>query len=118
MHSAMNARTTLAPPDAFACVMKAFETENFSRTSYDKDELRTTARKVNPKIHFSNTQFRKAYDLLEVKVASGADGATQLGITASTAAEYFSQQGPIFETKKTSPEAEEAARKIAERCAG
>jgi len=39
--------------------MKTFQVLGFERTMYDQDELRTSARKENPKITFSNTQFRK-----------------------------------------------------------
>lgn len=114
--SSLDTRSTMPPPDAFECVMKAFEAEGFKGTSYDKDEFRTTARRVNPKITFSNVQFRKAYDVLEVDINSGASGEAEMKVAASTVAEYFSQAGQIFETQKTSPEAQEAARTIAARC--
>ena len=118
MASSLDTRSTLPPPDAFECVMKAFEAEGFRRTSYDKDELRTAARRVNPKITFSNVQFQKAFDVLEVDVNTGASGETELNVAASTVAEYFSQVGQTFETQKTSPEAQEAAKTIAARCGG
>ena len=118
MISSLDARSTLTPPDAFECVMKAFEAEGFRRTTYDKDEFRTSARRVNPKITFSNVQFQKAYDVLEVDINSGASGETQMKVKASTVAEYFSQRGQVFETQATSADAQEAARTIASRCGG
>jgi hypothetical protein len=118
MISSLDARSTLTPPDAFECVMKAFEAEGFRRSLYDKDELRTAARRVNPKITFSNIQFRKAYDVLEVDINSGASGETEMKVKASTLAEYFSQAGQVFETQATSTDAQEAARTIASRCGG
>jgi hypothetical protein len=118
MVSSLNSRSTMPPPDAFECVMKTFEAEGFKRTSYDKDEYRTSARRVNPKITFSNTQFQKAYDVLEVDINSGASGETEMKVTASTLAEYFSQSGQVFETQRTSTDAQEAARTIATRCGG
>lgn len=105
----------LAPADAFQCVMKEFETLGYQRTSYDKDALRTTARKVNPKITFSNVQFRKTWDLLEAQAQAGAAG-TDLKVTASTAAEYFGQTGPVLNTIETSPEAKEAAATLQRTC--
>jgi hypothetical protein len=116
MATALDTRSIMAPPDAFQCVMKAFEGEDFKRTSYDKDELRTTARRQNDKIQVSNTQFRKAWDVLEVAVASGANGETELKVTASTVGEYFGQRGPVYEPRETSADAQEAARTIASRC--
>ena len=118
MASALDTRSTMAPPDAFACVMKAFETEGFNRTSYDKDELRTAARRQNDKIQASNTQFRKGWDILEVDIASGAEGQTEMNVKASTVGEYFGQRGPVYEPRETSAEAKEAARTIAARCGG
>jgi hypothetical protein len=118
MISSLDARSTLTPPDAFDCVMKAFEAEGFRRTTYDKDEFRTSARRVNPKITFSNVQFQKAYDVLEVDINSGASGETEMKVKASTVAEYFSQRGQVFETQATSTDAQEAARTIASRCGG
>jgi hypothetical protein len=118
MISTLDTRSTMTPPDAFACVMKTFEAEGFKRTSYDQDELRTSARRVNSKITFSNVQFQKAYDVLEVDINSGAAGETEMKVIASTLAEYFSQAGQVFETQQTSPDAQEAARTIAARCGG
>jgi hypothetical protein len=116
--SSLDGRSTLPPPDAFDCVMKGFEADGFKRTSYDKDELRTTARRVNPNIRVSNTQFQKAYDVLEVDIGTGANGETELNVKASTVGEYFNQAGQVYETQKTSPQAVEAARTIAARCGG
>ncbi len=105
----------LAPPDAFQCVMKEFDIMGYQRTSYDKDALLTKARKVNPKITFSNVQFRRGWDLLEVQVRAGATG-TDLKVTPSTAAEYFGQTGPILNQLETSAEAKEAAATLQRVC--
>lgn len=116
--SSLNTRSTMSPPDAFECVMKTFEAEGFKRSSYDKDEYRISARRVNTKISFSNVQFQKAYDVIEVDINSGASGETEMKLAASTMAEYFSQAGQVFETQQTSADAQEAARTIASRCGG
>jgi hypothetical protein len=106
----------LAPPDAFQCVMQVFQQLGFQRTMYDKDELRTSARKVNPKITFSNTQFRKTWDRLDVDVQTGSTG-TGINVQAATEAEYFSQNGKNFERLSPSPEVQEAAGQLQTRCA-
>lgn len=97
--------------------MKQFDTLGFQRTMYDTQELRTSAKKVNPKITFSNTQFRKAWDRLEVEVKPGTAG-TDLNVVASTVAEYFSQNGQNFNPLPTTQEAQEAARALEQRCGG
>ncbi len=113
-----SSQSQLAPPDAFKCVLAQFEAQGFTRLSYDKDALRTSAQKVNPKIHLSNVQFRKGYDRLEVLVKSGASGATELEITPSTVAEYFGQTGPAYNQLETGTEAKQAAQTIATKCGG
>jgi hypothetical protein len=105
----------LAPPDAFQCVMREFDVLGYQRTSFDKARLLTTARKVNPKITFSNVQFRKTWDRLEVQVQAGAKG-TDLKVTPSTAAEYFGQTGPVLNQLETSTEAKEAATTLQQAC--
>ena len=105
----------LAPPDAFQCVMREFDVLEYQRTSYDKQRLLTKARKVNPKITFSNVQFRRGWDFLEVQVQAGAKG-TDLKVTPSTAAEYFGQTGPVLNQLETSAEAKEAAATLQNVC--
>jgi hypothetical protein len=108
-------QSQLAPPDAFQCVMKQFEQLGFQRTMYDKDELRTSARKVNPKITFSNVQFRRTWDRLDVQVRPGATG-TDVNVTASTVAEYFSQNALNYNSLPPSDEAKAAAQTVQRAC--
>jgi hypothetical protein len=95
--------------------MKAFQALGFQRTMYDQDELRTSARKENPKITFSNTQFRKTWDRLDVNVRPGTTG-TDVDVVTVTEAEYFSQNGKNFERLTPSPEVQQAARELQTRC--
>jgi hypothetical protein len=111
------APSQLPPADAFQCVMKAFKDLGFQRTMYDEDDLRTSARKENPKITFSNTQFRKTWDRLDVEIAPGTAG-TEVEILTVTEAEYFSQSGKILEQLPPSAEVQQAARDVQARCDG
>ena len=113
----MVAPSQLPPATAFQCVMKAFKDLGFQRTMYDEDELRTSARKENPKITFSNTQFRKTWDRLDVDIHPGTAG-TELEILTVTEAEYFSQTGKILEQLPPTPEVQQAARDLQARCNG
>ena len=97
--------------------MAEFDTLGFQRTMYDIHELRTNAKKTNPNITFSNTQFRNAWDRLEVEVKPGTTG-TDLNVIASTVAEYFSQNGQNFNPLPPSPEVQEAARALEQKCSG
>jgi ABC-type glycerol-3-phosphate transport system substrate-binding protein len=106
----------LAPPDAFKCVMSGLQSLGFQRTMFDQDELRTSARKENPKITFSNTQFQKTWDRLDARVQAANTG-TAIDITAFTEAEYFSQNGKNFERLSPSDEVRQAAEELQKRCA-
>jgi hypothetical protein len=97
--------------------MKAFRDLGFQRTMYDEYELRTSAKKENPTITVSNTQFRTTWDRLDVDVQPGTSG-TELEILKVTEAEYFSQTGKILDQLPPSAEVEQAARELQARCNG
>jgi hypothetical protein len=105
----------LAPPDALKCVMDQFNQLKFQRTSYDTDEFRASARRVNPKITFSNVQFRKTWDRLDVEIRPGAKG-TDVNVTASTVAEYFSQNAQNYNSLPPSNEVKLAAETVQRAC--
>jgi hypothetical protein len=108
-------QSQLAPPEALKCVLQQFELLKFQRTSYDTDRYRASAHRVNPKITFSNVQFRKTWDRLDVEIGAGAAG-TDVRVTPSTVAEYFSQTGPTYNQLKTSEDADQAAGTIQRAC--
>jgi hypothetical protein len=116
--ASQDARSALPPPEAFECVMKAFEAEGYRRTSHDRDEFRTSARKENREIRLSNIYFQRAFDVLAVDIGSGSSGETEMKIEASTVAQFFNQRGTTEEAQKTSEAAQAAARAIASRCGG
>jgi hypothetical protein len=97
--------------------MKTFTALGFQRTMYDQGELRTSAKRENPKITFSNTQFRKTWDRLDVDVQAGANG-TDLDVVSVTEVEYFRQNGKYLEPIAPSPEVQQAARELQSRCSG
>jgi hypothetical protein len=105
----------LAPPDALKCVMDEFQKLKFQRTSYDTDAFRASARRVNPKITFSNVQFRKTWDRLDVEIRPGAKG-TDVNVTATTVAEYFSQNAQNYNALPPSDEVKEAAQAVQNAC--
>jgi hypothetical protein len=108
-------QSQLAPPDALKCVMDEFQKLKFQRISYDTDAFRTSARRVNPKITFSNVQFRKTWDRLDVEIRPGAKG-TDVNVTATTVAEYFSQNALNYNTLPPSDEVKEAAQAVQNAC--
>jgi hypothetical protein len=105
----------LAPPDALKCVIDQFQQLKFQRTSYDTDEFRASARRVNPKITFSNVQFRRTWDRLDVQIRTGAKG-TDLNVTASTVAEYFSQNAQNYNYLPPTDDVKQAAQTVQRAC--
>jgi hypothetical protein len=97
--------------------MQAFRALDFQRTMYDEGDLRTSAKKENPKITFSNTQFRKTWDRLDVEIHAESAG-TGIHIQAITEAEYFSQNGKNFQRLSPSQEVQEATHQLEARCGG
>jgi hypothetical protein len=108
-------QSPLAPPDALKCVMDQFQKLKFQRISYDTDAFRASARRVNPKITFSNVQFRKTWDRLDVEIRAGAKG-TDVNVTATTVAEYFSQNAQNYNALPPSDEVKEAAQAVQSAC--
>jgi hypothetical protein len=108
-------QSPLAPPDALKCVMDQFQKLKFQRISYDTDAFRASARRVNPKITFSNVQFRKTWDRLDVEIRAGAKG-TDVNVTATTVAEYFSQNAQNYNALPPSDEVKEAAQAVQNAC--
>ncbi len=105
----------LAPPDALKCVLDQFQKIKFQRISYDTEAFRASARRVNPKITFSDVQFRKTWDRLDVEIRAGANG-TDLNVTATTVAEYFSQNAQNYNALPPSDEVKEAAQAVQNAC--
>ncbi len=108
-------QSQLAPPDALKCVLDQFQRIKFQRISYDTDAFRASARRVNPKITFSDVQFRKTWDRLDVEIRAGAKG-TDVNVTATTVAEYFSQNAQNYTTLPPSDEVKEAAQTVQSAC--
>lgn len=112
------AGTSLAPaPDAFACVRDQLKTVGFTQSSYDTDELRVTARKLDESQRRPDVQFRRMVDRLEIDVApGGGDAVTNISVDAKTFVELTTQRGPTEEQEKTSETARAAAQTILQKC--
>jgi hypothetical protein len=108
-------QSELQPGDAFECVLQQFEQLGFARTMYDKSDFRTSAKKPNPNISYSDLQFRGAWDRLEVQAKPDPNGA-RLKITPSTFAEYYGHTGPRYSQLSTSDGATQAANAIQRAC--
>ena len=106
-------------PDAFACAREQLKAVGFSQSSYDTDELRVTARRIDPDARRSDVQFRRNVDKLEIDVAPGSAGEmSRLTVVARTFAELTTHRGPTEEEEKASEAARQAAQTIVDKCGG
>jgi hypothetical protein len=104
-------------PDAFSCLRTQLKTTGFTQTSYDSDELRLTARKIDEDARRPDTQFRRVIDKIEMDVEPGTGGnITEIIGEASTFAEYNTQRGPTEEQEKTSETARNAVKTLIDKC--
>lgn len=106
-------------PDAFACVRDQIKAVGFTQSSYDTDELRVTARKINNDVRRPDVNFRRIIDRLEVDVSPGSGGeVSRITVVARTFAELTTHRGPTEEEERPSETARTAAQAIVDQCGG
>jgi hypothetical protein len=104
-------------PDVFSCLRNQLKTTGFSQTSYDPDDMRLTARKIDEDARRPDTQFRRVIDKIEMEVEAGTNGnVSEIVGEASTFAEYSTQRGPTEEQQKTSETARNALQALIDKC--
>ncbi len=117
LSTSMTGTSPVAAPDAFACVREQLKAVGFTQSSYDAEELRVTAGKIDDKQRRPDVQFRRIVDRLEVEVAPGSGTAvTSITVDAKTFAELTTQRGPTESQEKTSETARAAAQTLLQKC--
>jgi hypothetical protein len=107
----------LPAPDVFNCLRNQLKITGFSQTSYDPNDMRLTARKIDEDARRPDTQFRRMIDKIELEVGPGSGGqVTEITGEASTFAEYSTQRGPTEEQQKTSETARNAVQTLIDKC--
>jgi hypothetical protein len=113
----ISAPSPVPAPDAFSCLRNQLKTIGFSQQSYDQDELRLTARKIDEDTRRPDTQFRRMIDRIEFDVEPGTGGnITEIIGEASTFAEYSTERGPTEEQQKASETATNAVKTLIDKC--
>ncbi len=110
------ARTSAGPDETFTCVKQQLTALGYKQSSINVDEHRINATKIDLKSRRPDTQFRRILDKLEVEVAPGADGQTDIKVVGHTFAEYTTQRGPTEVEEKASDEVKTATQQLLERC--
>ena len=117
LYSTQQVSTALQPDSVFACARAQLKSLNYSQTALDIGDHRVAAKVKDPNLTVSDVQFRGGYNAIEVKVdAGGANGQTDLKITARTYFEYFTQRGTTLEEKDASEDVKRDSHTIADAC--
>jgi hypothetical protein len=112
----LSAPTSASPQDTYDCIKRQVGALDYQRTSYDDDELRISARKIDPRARRPDVQFRRVLHKLEIDVETEPDGQSTIQVLARTFAEYSTQRGPTEVEEKASEEVVAAARQLQQRC--
>jgi hypothetical protein len=114
--TSLTASPSASPADAIACVRAQLRPIHYQQTSFDEENFRVTARKIDNSVHRADPQYRRNIDRLEVQAAPTADGKTSLTVIARTFAEFETQRGPTEEEQRASPGVKESAQAILDAC--
>jgi hypothetical protein len=112
----VSVKTSASPEDTFACVRKQLGELGYKQTSYDTDEYRVNATKLDLESRRSDVQFRRFHNKLEVDIGAEADGQTSIQVVPRTFAEYSTQRGPTEEQEKASDLVKADANTLLDRC--
>ncbi len=116
--STVTANSMRPAPDVYECVRAQLKSVGFSRTSYDQDEQRISAQKVDEHARRPDVTFRRLLDRLTIDVqpASGGTAITTLAVQATTFVERVTQRGPTEDQERASETARRAAQTLVDRC--
>lgn len=116
LYSLSAAQSTATPDVAFECVQSKLKELGYERTRYDAVERWYVARKLDPSVRVSSGTFRRAFNVLDVKVHPDASGSTALEIKAQTIHQYELQRGQTDEEQEASVLVRSDAQALARSC--
>ena len=110
------AKTVSTPDIAFTCVQAQLDSLGYARLRHDDMERWFVGRKEDPKVHMSSTTFRKAFNILDVRVHPDASGQAAIEIKAQSIHQYNLQRGLTEEEVAASAEVKADAGHLAQAC--
>ena len=116
LYSVSAAQSSATPDVAFECVQVKLKELGYERVRYDATERWYVSRKLDPSVRISSGTFRRAFNVLDVKVHPDASGATALEIKAQTIHQYELQRGQTDEEVEASVQVRADARTLAQAC--
>jgi len=110
------AQSAAAPDDAYGCVQTQLKQLGYERVRHDIVERWIVARKLDPSVRISSGTFRRAFDVLDVRVRPDASGSTAIEVKAQTFHQYELQRGQTDEEQAASRKVKEDAATLAQAC--
>ena len=109
--------STATPDLAYACVQEKLKELDYGRVRYDATERWIVSRRFDYSVKVSSGSFRRAFDLLDVRLHPDSTGATELEIQAHTYHQYELSRGQTDEEVSASNRVKADAAAVAEACA-
>lgn len=117
LYSVNSAQSTATPDVAMECTQAKLKELGYDRVRYDSIERWYVARRYDYSVKISSGTFRRAFDLIDVKVRPDASGSTSLEIKAQTFHQYELSRGQTDEEQSASVRVKADAAALAEACA-
>jgi hypothetical protein len=109
-------RSTAAPDDALTCVEEKLKELGYERVRHDTETRWVVYRRYDYSVKVSSGTFRRAFDLLDVKVHPEATGTTALEIEAHSFHQYELQRGQTDEELAASNKVKADAAELTQTC--
>lgn len=115
-YTTLTSSPSAAPADVIACARTELRALGYQETSFDQNDARVTARKVDNSVQRAEPQYRRNVDRLEIQAAPAADGTSTLTVIGHTFAEYSTHRGPTEQEEQASADVKRSSEAILEAC--
>jgi len=116
MYTVSSVQSTATPDVVLECVQGKLKDLGYERLRHDATERWYVARRFDYSVHVSSTTFRRAYDLMDIKVHPDAGGSTSMEIKAQTFHQYELPRGQTDQEQSASARVRADAATLAEAC--
>jgi hypothetical protein len=116
LYTVSNTQSTATPDVALECVQAKTKELGYERVRYDATERWYVVRRLDYSVHISSGTFRRAFDLLDIRIHPDASGTTALEIKAQTFHQYELQRGQTDEEQSASTRVKADAATVAQAC--
>jgi hypothetical protein len=116
LYTTTAAQSTAAPDVALTCVQEKLKELGYDRVRYDAETRWVQYRRYDYSVKISSGTFRRAIDLLDIRVNPEATGNTALQIEAHSYHQYELQRGQTDEERPASNKVKADVATLAQAC--